>query len=182
MTPSLPPAKLAEVTRAIGQLSTLKVVELKARLAALRGRPVVTNNRTYLIRKLAWHLRDEAEGHPMPRSLQELLEAGPALLPERWRERLSLAHAPAAPKTSTLPTPPAANPDRDPRLPVAGTELTRVFKGATHCIVVHEADFEYRGQRYRSLSGIAKVITGSPWNGLAFFGLGPRTVAARGAA
>lgn len=181
MTPTLPPEKLAEVTRAIAELHTLKVVELKARLAARRGRPVATNNKAYLIRKLAWLIRDEAEGHPRPRTLQELLARGDALLPERWRERLGPLHlSPAA----VAGTPPATNPGRDPRLPAAGTTLARTFKGKTYRVLVHEADFEYAGQRYRSLSAIARAITGTPWNGLVFFGLrarGPRD-AERGAA
>lgn len=174
MTQTLSPARLAEVTRQIGELSTLRVPQLKSRLQQILGKPVHTNNRAYLIRKLAWHIRDRAEGHQVPRTLQELLDAGPAILPDRWRERLARATDP------TLSTPsPAFDPERDPRLPPAGTELVREYRRHTHRVIVHEADFEYGGRRYRSLSAIARQITGTPWNGMAFFGLARRADGAR---
>ncbi len=166
MTTTLPPAKLAEVTRQIGALSALRVPQLKARLQDILGRPVHSNNRAYLVRKLAWHIRDQAEGQPVPRTLQALLDAGPAVLPERWRERLA---GPA--HVAMAESPVALNPARDPRLPLPGTELVRVYQAREHRVVVHEADFEYAGVRYRSLSAVAKHITGTPWNGMAFFGL-----------
>ncbi|MBZ0234429.1 MAG: DUF2924 domain-containing protein [Deltaproteobacteria bacterium] len=170
MTQTLSPTQLADVTRKIGELSTLRVRELRERLAQILGRPVRTSNRAYLIRKLSWHLRDQAEGHHVPRTLQELLDAGPALLPARWRERLSRATTPAADAVTG-----AVNPDRDARLPLPGTELVREFRGRTYRVVVHEADFEYDGRRWTSLSAIARHITGSPWNGMVFFGLARRS-------
>lgn len=159
---------LVALTRELATVATLPVRDLRRRLAQLLGRPVQSNNRAYLIRKLSWHLRDQAEGHPAPRTLQELLDAGPAALPERWRERFV---ATGGARQATLPTPPAVSPGRDPRLPPAGSTLGRAFRGTTHEVVVHEADFEYRGVRYRSLSAVARAITGTRWNGMAFFGL-----------
>ncbi len=172
MTQMLSPKKLADVTRQIGELSTLRVAQLKSRLEQILGKPVRTNNRAYLIRKLAWSIRDKAEGHVVPRSLQELLDSGPAVLPERWRERMAAATRPAAAPAT------AVNLDRDPRLPVPGTELVRRHRDRDHIVVIHEADFEYAGLRYRSLSAIAKQITGTPWNGMVFFGLAERGVRA----
>lgn len=160
---------LAALTRELAAVATLPVRDLRRRLAQLLGRPVHSNNRAYLIRKLSWHVRDQAEGHPAPRTLQELLAAGPAALPERWRERFVAA---GGTRQATLPVPPAVSPDRDPRLPPAGATLGRAFRGTNHEVVVHEADFEYRGVRYRSLSAVARVITGTRWNGMVFFGLG----------
>lgn len=51
-----------------------------------------------------------------------------------------------------------------------GTMLTREFKGVTHRVAVMDDGFEYRGQRHKSLSEIAKLITGTKWSGPAFFG------------
>jgi len=56
-----------------------------------------------------------------------------------------------------------------PTLP--GTTLSRKYKGTTHLVKVLPKGFEYNGQHYRSLSAIAKEITGSHWNGFVFFGL-----------
>lgn len=55
--------------------------------------------------------------------------------------------------------------------PVAGTRLIREWKGIEHTVTVHNDDFEYQGRPYRSLSAIARAITGTRWNGLVFFGL-----------
>lgn len=60
---------------------------------------------------------------------------------------------------------------RSDRIPVAGTRLVRQWKGLEHTITVTKDGFDYQGQPYKSLSPIAKRITGTSWNGLVFFGL-----------
>jgi hypothetical protein len=52
-----------------------------------------------------------------------------------------------------------------------GTTLLRQWRGHAHAVLVREDGFEYDGQRYRSLSVIAKRITGAHWSGPRFFGL-----------
>jgi hypothetical protein len=51
-----------------------------------------------------------------------------------------------------------------------GTMLTREWKGTTYRVGVMDDGFEFQGQRYRSLSEIAGLITGTKWSGPAFFG------------
>jgi hypothetical protein len=53
----------------------------------------------------------------------------------------------------------------------AGTRLIRLWQGQTHTVYVHGDGFEWNGSRYRSLSTIAKAITGTNWNGWTFFGV-----------
>jgi hypothetical protein len=60
-------------------------------------------------------------------------------------------------------------PDR--RLPLAGASLTRKWKGRTVLVEVLAKGFRYENRQYTSLSAIATAITGTRWNGLAFFGL-----------
>ncbi len=60
---------------------------------------------------------------------------------------------------------------RDHRLPVPGTVITRTYKGRTLQVKVVTDGFEYEGERFKSLSGLAKKITGSHCNGYQFFGL-----------
>lgn len=55
--------------------------------------------------------------------------------------------------------------------PVVGTRLIRGYQGAEHTVTVLTDGFEYQGRPYKSLSAIARVITGTRWNGLIFFGL-----------
>ena len=52
-----------------------------------------------------------------------------------------------------------------------GTELIRQWGGTAHRVVVTEGGFAYAGQSYTSLSEIARLITGTNWNGPRFFGL-----------
>ena len=52
-----------------------------------------------------------------------------------------------------------------------GTTLVRQWRGHTHAVLVRDHGFEYEGERYRSLSVIAKRITGAHWSGPRFFGL-----------
>jgi hypothetical protein len=55
--------------------------------------------------------------------------------------------------------------------PVAGTKLIREWEGIEHCVIVRTDDFEYLGRPYKSLSSVAREITGTKWNGWVFFGL-----------
>ena len=55
--------------------------------------------------------------------------------------------------------------------PVAGTRLVREYRGVEHTVTVLADGYEWQGRPYRSLSAIARAITGTRWNGLVFFGL-----------
>jgi hypothetical protein len=66
--------------------------------------------------------------------------------------------------------PPVAMPR--PRLSFKpGTRLVREWHGVTHTVVILADGVEWRGQRYRSLSVVAREITGAHWSGPRFFGL-----------
>ena len=62
--------------------------------------------------------------------------------------------------------------------PIAGTQLIREYQGVEHLVTVKRDGFDYQGRPYKSLSAIARGITGTRWNGRVFFGLR----ASRGAA
>ena len=53
----------------------------------------------------------------------------------------------------------------------AGTRLVREWQGTTHHVTVRAKGFDYGGRTYRSLSALAREITGGAWSGPAFFGL-----------
>ena len=55
--------------------------------------------------------------------------------------------------------------------PIAGTRLLREWQGVEHRVTVRDEDFEYKGHAFKSLSAVARAITGTRWNGLIFFGL-----------
>jgi hypothetical protein len=55
--------------------------------------------------------------------------------------------------------------------PIAGTRLIREWQGIEHCVTVRDDGYEYQGRPYQSLSALARIITGTRWNGWVFFGL-----------
>jgi hypothetical protein len=55
-----------------------------------------------------------------------------------------------------------------------GTRLVREWHGVTHMVLIHADGIEWRGQRYHSLSLVARKITGARWSGPRFFGLRQR--------
>jgi hypothetical protein len=61
-------------------------------------------------------------------------------------------------------------PGRDERLPEPGSILRREFKGQMVVVEVLEHGFQYQDRFYKSLSAIARQVTGTNWNGYAFFG------------
>ena len=60
------------------------------------------------------------------------------------------------------------------RAPKPGSVITRVYEGQEIAVTVREDGFEYAGQVYRSLSAIAREVTGTTWNGWRWFGLAPK--------
>ena len=122
----------------------------------------------FLFRRIAWRLQARAEGDLSERAVRRAAEiADDADLRVK------------APRTfvSEFRTQPSITPSfqRDLRLPKAGTVITRRYQGQDVMVQVYEDGFEYEGRRYRSLSSIAREVTGTRWNGLVFFHLtGPR--------
>jgi hypothetical protein len=55
--------------------------------------------------------------------------------------------------------------------PIAGTRLIREWQGVEHCVTVLTDGYEWQGRPYKSLSAVARAITGTQWNGWTFFGV-----------
>jgi hypothetical protein len=70
---------------------------------------------------------------------------------------------------------PVGSRPRDPRLPAPGTWLARNFQGQSVSVEVLEKGFRYQERVYRSLSAVARQVTGVQWNGFAFFALSGST-------
>jgi hypothetical protein len=78
---------------------------------------------------------------------------------------------------------PVAHAARKPFPPLSlkpGTRLVREWRGVTHTVLVHADGVEWNDQRYKSLSIVARQITGAHWSGPRFFGLRPRKGATDG--
>jgi hypothetical protein len=153
------------VTVEITRLRQMTVGELRAKYIELFGEESRSRNKDYLWKRLAYRVQQLAEGlalSPAARGIAAELARNAEL-----RVR-GLPRPPALPRPSIPPRP------RDPRLPAPGSILVRRFKEVEHTVTVREHDFVYEGRPFGSLSSIARNITGSPYNGFAFFKLGPK--------
>ncbi|WP_375743699.1 DUF2924 domain-containing protein [Corallococcus interemptor] len=163
--------QLADVPQQLAALASMSVPDLAEKYLEVYGEPTRSRNRDYLKKRLAFRIQELAEGGLSARAVARISELGDKL-PERWRMRQAEETKPPTPVSPVPAEGRAATADgRDARLPPPGTVLTRVFKGAQHRVTVREDGIEYGGQLHRSLSSVAKLITGTAWNGFSFFGL-----------
>ena len=145
-------------------LTQMATRDLQTRFAEVFGESTHVHNRTWLIKRIAWRIQALADGDLSERARQRAAElANDADLRLSAPQTLPHAAKPAA-ETASL--------HRDPRLPAPGTHLTRQYTGRKLLIEVLERGFQYKGQVYRSLSAVAKAITGCHCNGYLFFRLG----------
>lgn len=131
----------------VAELPTLPTPRLKAMWRDLHGTEPPPYNRTFLVKRLAYRI-------------QELAFGGLSVKAER---RLDDLIEELDGKKKPKP--------KDMSAPVAGTKLIREWQGVLHEVTALAAGFEWQGRRYKSLSAVARAITGTRWNGPLFFGL-----------
>ncbi|WP_084861271.1 DUF2924 domain-containing protein [Salibaculum halophilum] len=136
------PARLAA-------LKTATTPELKAQWRDLFDSEPPPFNRRYLESRLAYRIQELAYGGLKPETIRRL---------ERLGEELDGGDR----KKSRV---------RADTMPIAGTRLIREWQGVEHVVTVTAVGFEWQGRPYKSLSAIARAITGTRWNGWLFFGL-----------
>ena len=141
----------------------LTVGELKTLFIEVFAEPPRTRHKEHLVRRIAWRLQAQREG-----DLSERARHRAAELAREADLRLGPPRKTKAKAVISTPTQLAA-PDK--RLPMPGTILVRQYVGQTLQVQVLERGFEYDGQIYKSLTAVAKRITGKHWNGYHFFGL-----------
>jgi len=154
------------ITKDVASLEQMTVGQLHDRYAEVFGEPARSRHRHYLIRRIAWRLQANAEGGLSERALRRAEEladdADVRLTPPRWA---TVANQGRPAEANTVRVPVA----KDSRLPPPGGQITRQYKGRAIIVTVLADGFEYLGERYRSLTAVAKAITGSHMNGFRFF-------------
>ena len=136
----------------LAQLSALRTMStpaLKGRWRELFGEEPPRFSRSYLESRLVWRVQETIFGGHRHETIERLEALG---------EQLDGG----SPHVRRL---------RQDNRPIAGTRLTREYRGVEHCVTVLHDGYEWQGRSYRSLSAIARAITGTRWNGLVFFGL-----------
>jgi len=157
------------VVAAIEQLRTLNVVALQRKYQEVFKDASRSSNKQYLFRRIAWRLQANAEGGLSERACHRALQiADEADLRTRAPKGFLSAQVSA---TAIVDHP---HPQRDVRLPASGSLLTRRLNDRQIVVKVLAEGFEFESRHYRSLSAIAREVTGTRWNGLLFFGLAER--------
>ncbi|MFO0836924.1 MAG: DUF2924 domain-containing protein [Phycisphaerae bacterium] len=155
------------LAKELAALEQLTVGQLQQRYAEIFGETVRSRHKQYLVRRIAWRLQANAEGGLSERALRRAEELADVADVRVTPPRGQTSASPALP----APRVGAASLRSDPRLPPAGVAITRKYKGQALTVTVLADGFEYAGERYASLTAVAKAITGSHMNGFRFFGL-----------
>lgn len=160
------------IEREIDALHRMTTSELVERYEQLCNQPCRTRHRAYLIRKIAWRIQANAEGDLSERARRRAAELADDAEVRVMAPRTQIVPPqPDSPAAVTRSVSTAAL--RDPRLPPPGSAIVRKYKGRTIRVVVLDdgEGFEWDGQRYQTLTAIAKKVTGSHINGFRFFQL-----------
>jgi hypothetical protein len=142
-TPDPIPSRLAA-------LKTTPTLDLKQQWRDLFETEPPPFNRRYLESRLAYRIQELAYGGLKPETIRRLERLGEELDGgDRSRRSIRV----------------------DRGRPITGTRLLREWQGVEQIVTVTVDGFEWRGRPYKSLSAIARAITGTRWNGWVFFGL-----------
>lgn len=140
---------MTSILAQVAELRALSVSELKTRWNDLFGTQPAHYNRRALEDRLVYRTQELAIGGLKPSTIKRLEALGDSLDGGDRKVRRVRADV----------------------IPVPGTRLVREWKGVEHTVTVTHDGFDYQGQPYKSLSRIARRVTGTSWNGLVFFGL-----------
>ncbi|MBL7196965.1 MAG: DUF2924 domain-containing protein [Candidatus Omnitrophica bacterium] len=116
------------------------------------------DNKIYLLKRIIYKLQ-ELEYGGLSKEAQDKIEE----LTKEFDPINNIALRPSIPKERVLL--------RDRRLPIPGTVITKEYKGNNFQVKVLEKGFEYNSKVYKSLTAVAKAVTGAHWNGYLFFNL-----------
>jgi hypothetical protein len=155
---------MLNIAKEVARLERTTVDGLRARYAEVFGEQTNGRHKEWLIKRIAWRMQANAEGGLSERARRRAMElandADLRVTPPRERKP-----APGAEERTKT----AATKVRSNLLP--GTMLNREYKGRMVRVTVLADGFEYEGERYKSLTAVAKAVTGKHWNGFHFFGL-----------
>lgn len=133
----------------IAALKTASTPELKKQWRALFNTEPPAFNRRFLETRLAYRIQELTYGGLKPDTVKRL-------------EALGEQFDGGSPMTRRI---------RTDLKPITGTRLIREWQGVEHVVTVTRDGYEWQGRPYKSLSSVARGITGTRWNGWVFFGL-----------
>ena len=157
---------MLNIAKEVAAMERMTVDQLRGKYAEVFGEQTNGRHKQWLIKRIAWRMQANAEGDLSERARRRAMElandADIRMTPPRERkpdpaaeERTKTVATKVRPKTDLLP----------------GTVLKREYKGRTVRVKVLVDGFECDGERYKSLTAVAKAVAGKHWNGYHFFNL-----------
>lgn len=155
------------ITQQLRALQTMPATQLAARYVELFGKAPRVRNTAWLRRQVAWKLQERELGGLGDRARSRL---------DELVARIDLPlHDGSRPRPRPQPQPKPARTKTN--VPMVGTVITRRWHEQDIRVEVADDGYVWNGAPYRSLSAVAKAITGAAWNGRLFFGLTERRAA-----
>jgi hypothetical protein len=156
---------MLNVAKEVSAMECMTVGQLRTKYAEVFGEATNGRHKEWLIKRIAWRMQANVEGDLSERARRRAAElandADLRITPPRQRkpsdhyERTVTVVTPVRPTHELMP----------------GTVLRRDYKGRALCVTVLTDGFEWEGERYKSLTAVARAVTGKHWNGYHFFGL-----------
>jgi hypothetical protein len=153
-----------ELNQHIDRLRHMTTAQLQLQYRQLFGQASHSNHKNYLFRRVAWRLQALAEGGLSERARQYAREIATDADLRLCAPKKCVGDQ-AAVRVAR------ASRQRDPRVPPPGTQLIKRYKNETLTVTVLEDGYQYGERVYKSLSAIARQVTGTQWNGYLFFDL-----------
>ena len=153
------------ITEQIASLKDQSLETLQSRYKEIFATDkTLSTNKVFLWRRIAYRLQEQASGglsQEVKARIESLIQQYDPVNNKALRPTLTSAGK----EVVALPS------MRDKRLPIPGTVIHKKYKGQDVQVRVMEKGFEYNKKYYKTLSAISEEITGSHWNGFAFFNL-----------
>ncbi len=153
------------IDKEVASMRRMSIGELREKYADVFQETTNGRNKIWLLKRIAWRMQANVEGDLSERARKRALEiandADIRMMPPREKK-----HCEANSATDTF----VVNVDSKPARNLSvGQSLQRIYKGQNIVVVVRGDGFEWQGQKYKSLTAVAKAVTGKHWNGFNFF-------------
>lgn len=153
------------IDREVALMKAMSVGELRRKYCEVFNESTNARNKVWLIKRIAWRMQANVEGDLSERARRRAMEiandADIRMMPPRVKKTSEVVQE-AKTRVAKVDSKPA-------RSLSVGQSLQRVYKGQNIVVVVRENGFEWQGQKYKSLTAVAKAVTGKHWNGFNFF-------------
>lgn len=153
------------IEREVALMQLMSVGELRHKYGEVFGESTNARNKVWLVKRIAWRMQANVEGDLSERARKRAMEiandADIRMMPPRERK----SKAPE-PEQTVVRVQVNSKPTRSLSV---GQSLMRNYKGQNIVVVVKNDGFEWKGQKFKSLTAVAKAVTGKHWNGFNFF-------------